>query len=369
MKRRMVCLLLILSLFMSGCFAYKDINRLLFVTGLLIDIDKDKNIILYTEAFVAARSSGEKMGEEERIVFRSKSKTLLEAARDINLSSSFRLNYTQNRAIIFTERAAKHGIDNFIDLLDRDQQTTLRQFLFVYPGDPEELMQTKLKEEPFIGIFLSDLVLNQKITSKATQKRFDDYLNNRLMGSRVDVINMIDKDGHPGERISIKGLAVMKDDKMVGSLNSEEVLAYNFLKGVTKFGGIEITNPEHEDKYASLKILNSKTRSVLSYDGEIVHLNKNINVRTNFGETQESIHLTDDKEREIIDKYTENRIKNMCIELFNAYKQKDIDLLNVQEDFNRRYPNTNIKDFIKIVQLNVDARVHMEGSTDKTDFR
>jgi spore germination protein KC len=370
MKTKLICLLLVSTMIMTGCFSYKDINRVLFVTALLIDVDKENNIILYTEAFVTTRISGERMGAEEKIIFKSKNKTILEAARDINLRASYRLNYTQNKAIIFTERAAKYGLDNFIDILFRDQQALLRQYLFIYPGEPEVILQTKLKEEQFIGVFLADLVLNQRVTSKGVQYRIDEYINNRLAGNKVNLINIIDRDeSQIDERLCIKGLTVIKNDKMVGKLNIDESFLYNLLKGNIKFGELELTNPEHKDKFISLKVLKSKTKNKLNYDGSKITLKKNITIRTSFAEAQKSIYLTDDSERETIIKLAENKIKDECMKLFNHYKEKDIDLLNVQKDFNRKYPNANIKDVTNVLELDLNIKVIMEGSTDSTDFK
>lgn len=370
MKKKLLCLLLISNMLMTGCFSYKDINRILFVTGLLIDVDEKNNIVLYTEAFVSTRSSGDRMGNEERIVFKSKGETFMKAAGGINLRSTFRLNYTQNKAIIFTERAAKYGLDNFIDGLYRDQQTLLRQYLFIYPGKPEEFMNTELKEEPFIGIFLADLIQNQKATSVAMKRRLDEYINNRLIGSTVDAINIIDIDKQQlNQRIVIAGAALIKNDKLIGKLNDEESYLFNLLKKSVKLGTIILPNPEHKDKFITLRILNTKQKDTLEYDGSKVILRKNIVIRTSFGETQKSIHILNNKEREDIISLAEGKVKNQCIKLFNDYKKKGVDLLNIQSEFDRKYPNTNIKDVISIVELDLSVKVYMEGSPDSTDFK
>ena len=40
---------------MSSCFSYRDINRVLFVTALMIDVDDTGKSILYAEAFKGIR--------------------------------------------------------------------------------------------------------------------------------------------------------------------------------------------------------------------------------------------------------------------------------------------------------------------------
>lgn len=46
---------LFLSFFVMGCFQYKDINRTLFATAIVIDIDNSENTVVNVEAFVSSR--------------------------------------------------------------------------------------------------------------------------------------------------------------------------------------------------------------------------------------------------------------------------------------------------------------------------
>ncbi len=117
---------------------------------LIIDVDDNGNPILYAEAFKGVR--GQPEGMDERILFKGKGKTMFEAVRDMNATSSYKLNYTQNKVIIFTQKAAEFGLDNFIDFLDRDQELLIRPYIAVYTGDPEKLMKLKIIQEKYIGL-------------------------------------------------------------------------------------------------------------------------------------------------------------------------------------------------------------------------
>ena len=52
-----ICLILMNCFSMTSCFSYRDINKLLFVTAIIIDVDDNNNPILYAEAFKGIRGA------------------------------------------------------------------------------------------------------------------------------------------------------------------------------------------------------------------------------------------------------------------------------------------------------------------------
>ncbi len=50
MKRFIAVLLVFSNIFLQGCFSYRDINKLLFATAVIVDVDASNNPILFVEA-------------------------------------------------------------------------------------------------------------------------------------------------------------------------------------------------------------------------------------------------------------------------------------------------------------------------------
>jgi hypothetical protein len=134
MKKRLFTLVFTLNFIITGCFNYRDINRVLFETAVLIDIDENDNIILYTESFKAFKGTAQGVEQGVRLLNRAEGKTLFEAVRNLNLASGFKHNYTQNKALMFSERAARKGLKTVLDFIDRDQEFLVRPYVFVYIG-------------------------------------------------------------------------------------------------------------------------------------------------------------------------------------------------------------------------------------------
>jgi Ger(x)C family germination protein len=369
MKKRILALIIVLCLLLSGCFSYKDINKLLIVVTTIIDVDENDNVILYLEVFKPYRSEQIAGGKGQRLIYKSSGETILEAIRDLNLGTSLKLNFTQNKVLIFTKKAAEKGLDYFIDFLNRDQEFVLRQYMYIYEQDPEELLKIKLPEEEYIGIYLFEIPINQAASAKRYVTRIDDYLNNRLIGNRVDILTVLflSKD-HIDSKVRLQSSAVLKDDKMVGEMSFDETSLFNLMCHTLRTGTLLAHGKD--DNIMTLEIVGSRVKTDFTYDGSNVKVVKNISIRTTFGSTQKPIKLNDPAFQNELIKTAEKNVKDKCMKLFESWKEKGIDIFKIQEKFDRAYPNEklDVKDIIEITDMEVNVKMTLEGSSDVTDF-
>ncbi len=367
MKR--IIMTLVLALLLTGCFNYRDVNRVVFVTSLGLDMDENNNTIIYAEAFSSIRGVGQTSEQEGRVVFKGTGKTVYEAIRKLFSSSSLRLNFTQNKAIIFSEKAAQYGLDNFLDAFIRDQEFLVRQYLYVSKVDLEELMQVKLKEEKYIGIFLSNLSENNPFVTKNPQLRIDEFLISRKLGNKINAINIIEKDTNGLiDRIFIKRLAIFKEDKMINELNYDEMFYYNIAIDNLRTGYIQVPNPDEENKLVDFEILKTKTKNRIDSNEETVHMSKKINMKLSVAYAQNTLHLNNKKDREKLSEYAVEDIRNGCLNLYNKYKDMDIDIFNLKRHIDAKYPHADIDETLDSVNLIIEPNIIIEGSSNITNF-
>jgi spore germination protein KC len=362
-------LTIILSTFvLSGCFSYRDINKLIFATSIIIDTDKDERPIIYVEGFKPYRSTAQGSEKGQRVLVKGTGKTAYEALRDVNLATSFKLNFTQYKALIFTKRAAQCGIDNYIDLFHRDQEFVIRPYLVVTSDSPEDLLNTKIAASDYLGIALKDLIDNEGASTRAVRLALNEYLSRRLIGSETAVVTLVGiKKNQPEERIEIQGGAIFKDDKMMGMLERSDGQGYNFLMNTLKTGSLEISNPDQDNQFISLNVLNNRTTTDIVYNGTTIKLKKKINVKTTIEEIQKQGRLTDEVVKKITEK-SEDNIKEACERVFEKYKEQDLDIFRIRETLERKYPKVTIEKPLKITELEVEVVEDLEGSPDTQDF-
>ncbi len=367
MKKPFFLLLLAANLFLTGCFGYNDINRIIFTTALVVDYEEEE-FIVYLEAFHSFRSNKTNSETGERVVYAGRGITINDAARRINQKSSYKIDYTQNKVLIITERAAKEGITDFLDLYERFQETLLRSHIVVLDGEPEELLQMEIEEDEYIGLYLYELLENPVMGVANMHDRINQFYNYRLMGERVAVVSILtlEKDLYE-DKIKIQDSAVFQNDKMVYKLKPEERMAYHFLINQMKRNLVVFSNPVKEEGEVVIDLLSSKTSTDISYDGKTIQLEKKITINSIVAGIEEPMTLDLAALRKF-EEASANVIEQNCHKLFNKYKELNIDLFDVKENFNRKYPNEEVEDPLQITSLVVKVNNHLQGSTNKTGF-
>ena len=68
--------------------------------------------------------------------------------------SSSKLDFTQCKGYIFTEKAAKNGIRKYTDIINKNQEFMIRPYMFVLFGSPEELLNDVTVDEEYLGVLL-----------------------------------------------------------------------------------------------------------------------------------------------------------------------------------------------------------------------
>lgn len=355
---RLISIILISFLF-TGCFNYRDINDVLFVTAIIYDEADDGQIMMSVEVFKPTREPGKNSERGQRLTFSGSGKTIFEIVRDLTLTSSKKFNYTQNKAIIITERAARGGIKKFIDFNRRDQELLVRPYICIYGGDAKQLLNNKLEEEQYIGMFIFDLINNINAASRAVKFDFNDYLNIRHNAEQTNVITYLKQDHTQGrDSLKIDGAAVLQNEKMVEYLTRGGSQGYNFIMDKIKSGTLEVYNPQTLTSYVSLEIRKSDTKTKIEYDGEVIKFIKNINVVATIAESQDNLELSKDVIAKIQEN-AENNIREYCTLLFEKYKEENIDIFNLRDQFKNKFPKQDplVEDVIEISEMEIVPHV------------
>lgn len=372
MKKALCLMLCTILLINTGCYNYKDVNRLFFTLSGLVDIDENENVTLYSENFRSYRGTQEKTGSEQRVVLIGTGRSVLDAYLNISSKASHEINYSQTKAVLYTENAAKYGLNNFLEPLDRDQKLTLRTFLFIYTGDPHDYIDIKMKDEQFIGIFLDDLMTAQGKVTNIPSIRLYEFLNNRTLGNLINIVPIIKKASVDSlGRFEICGAAIIKDDKLVDKIFTNEIVPYQFVTNRAKTGTVSAPHPQLKGKLVTYHILNSRTKLSVNYDGKKVYLKMNIKVKLTLSESTGPIDFTEIQVLEKMKSDVNKVIVGECFKLFYKHKEKGIDIYNVQRLFQEKYPKEKVEDVLSITEQDPASNVNVliEGGQDMLNYR
>ncbi|MCI6692362.1 MAG: Ger(x)C family spore germination protein [Clostridium sp.] len=351
-----------LPLILAGCFDYRDINKVSFSTSIIFDTDDFGRSVVYVDCVKPYRSTNESSDKGKRIIYKGLGKTTLEALRDINLASSYELNYSQNRAYIFTEKAAKEGIKKYTDLINNNQEFQIKPDLFVYFGEVDDLLKITSNDEEYLGLYLEELVHKNTRNPRAMRANINDYFSNETESNNTYVIGSVEiKEDALDKKIEIGGGAVIKAGKLVDKIDSREAMSYNLLTNKVKKGTLEISNPQDEKGFITLEILGNNTNSSLIYDKEKIKLIKDLKIKVSIAEIQGRA-IVDKELLDYIKASKEKEIESYLQNSFKKYKEQGIDVFDIGRLLNINYPKEYIEDPISITDLEVNVDLIIEGT-------
>ncbi|PKM52390.1 MAG: hypothetical protein CVV02_01160 [Firmicutes bacterium HGW-Firmicutes-7] len=364
-----VCVGLIVCL--MGCKSYQDINRTVFTVVTIVDLDEDNKPIVYMETFRSLYSQENASEKGERSILTGRGDTIAEAVLDLNQMASFKIMPSHNKALIFTEKAARYGLDNYLDIFIRDQDYLLRPFIMIYEGDPKALLELEVTQEEFMGLYIEQIVQNEFNTSITYPKRLYEYASLRTMGDKTDVMILMTVEEREYPQIFIAQGAVVKEDKMVDKLTMEEVRIFTIIMEEHTSGYITIPHPELQGKYISLLMMKNKIKTDIQYGGkqeDVIKFKKKVTLRLSFEGTQKEIDLSDEKVRKQVEEGVKKKIIKESEALYQKFRNKDIDIFGVKKNFQNKYPQEYDGSVFKNSQLELEVDVYIEGSSNTVNF-
>lgn len=369
MKKKLLLLIITSTIFITGCFSYVDMNRAYFSILEILDNDLDGGVVLYGEYFASDRGDTEQGGVVTRIVLEGKGETSSEAFLNIQSASTYPIKYDVTRAVGFTEYMAKNGIEEDLDFIERSQNMTNKIFLFISAADPKELLNTQMEDEKFLGIWLEDLFVFQEQQTRVISIRANNYFNERLKGSRVSVLPIIDIIKMPTEdRLFISGAAIMKDNVMINRIDVDEIPVYKalFLKEKDMKGTFNTIYP-NTGAEITLTLHISKIKERLEFINDELTLIYDISLASTIHSVVGELDLLEKDVREGVIKAAQDTYNKRCEDFYKKYQEKGIDILDVQLKLFRKYPNMEITDDIfRNVNIKVNATIKLDGSQNIT---
>lgn len=326
----LAALQLMLPLILAGCWDSVELNRRAIVSGVAIDRgegEAEKYVVSF-QVIVAEEISGENArGISPVSLYTGKGRTMFEALANASRQTARFLSLGHVRVLVISEKLAREGIKDMMDVLERESDTRLTSLIFVAKGQPaSELMSTMTV---FSKIPANDLVEKLETTSKQFGYNYrmevDDVIRGIQLRGGGPVINGVFTDGSrekagsndnlktitPQAILKVSELAVFKDDKLKGWLKGDVALGTVLLHNKIKEYPVVINHPK--GGYIAFNVYQSQVKlQVAAKDPEhpvfTVRISQQASVKENanalnlnFPKTLEelSTQITEDSTRKI----------------------------------------------------------------------
>lgn len=354
----------------TGCWNYREVDKLAIVTGLAIDKDGD-NRYLVTGEVVNLKSEGKNVSTTSKRI-QTQGETMFDALRSMIKISGKRLYFSHVKVVIIGETVAREGIVEIIDFFIRDAESrlTLHVLISKEKKAAELLSQQSITSE--IRSFEIESMLDaQNSVSKAPKVNANELINNlsgKGIAATLPTIGVTTNEGLKTSELS--GTAVLKKNKLVGFLDEEDTKY--FLIVINKFKGGVIADkkpPGAKEANVTFEVFNSKTKVKPEYSDGKLTMNISVESDVSIGESGTTKNYIDEDGREKLREDAENKIEDEIKKLVEKVQsQYDADIFGFGLKVKQNMPGLwkkvekDWEEEFQKVNVNVNVKLNIRNS-------
>jgi len=372
-------LVLILVIFFipvaSGCWNRRELNTLGILGSVAVDMEDEKYRLTFE--IIKPKPAGGKGGgganEEPVKIIQSTGDSFFEALRNATLKFDRRIFMPHTKVYIFSEEAARKGLIDLIDFLQRDHETRMSTYVVIAKGSSAaEVLNTAGGIEDIPSNYIVRLIEGQKFNSKTLAIKLRDLLKYYYDKGKQPTIGIIQKKKKPKEsstkkgeteyELSVEGSAVFLEEKLVGFLDGKETRGLNFVTGKMKSG--IIVSPEPKGKgNTTIEIMEAKSKNDVKIEGNKAKIKVKINLSGMLGEETAKINIKEPGVIEKIEKANSQAVKNEIEGVIRKVQQEyETDIFGFGEVLHKGHPSQwkKVQDNWNEVFSHAEVKVEVE---------
>jgi spore germination protein KC len=340
MNRRRLSLFLALTLLLllTGCWDRRELNELAISVAVGIDkVDRQYQVtvqVVKPGEFTAKK--GGNGGSAPVTMYQAKGATIFEAIRRMGTVSPRKIYTAHLRIAVFGEELAREGIGDALDLLSRNYEFRTDFYLLIAKGTTAAHVLdilTPLEKIPANQLFGS-IETSEKVWAPVMAVTLDKFVmdyeskgkNPVLSGIRVSGDD--EKGGAAGNLETVRpaaelrntGLAVFRNDQLIGWLNETESKGYNYIINNVSSTAGHVACPQGGN--VALEVISSIAKMTGSVQNGRPRLAVELRVEQSVGEVQCRIDLTQVKAVQDLEQRAEQSFKETLERSIEAAQSK-----------------------------------------------
>ena len=325
-------LLLIIPLFLTGCYDYQELNNRAIIAGVAIDYEEDA-FHINLEILNNKKSSNQEEESSKTYYVKGSGPTLDKAFQDCHSRLSKEPYYSHLKILILGEEVAKEKLSEVLDYMIRD--AAIRNiFLPVLAkgSKASEILETTTTENPIVSTSIQSMIENNKTNdSISILKDFEEFTSEIIDPYRDGYINTISKDE---DTLLLSGIAAFHEYEFSFFLDTEEAITFNTLNNDSTNYYINIPCENKKEKYITIKLYQNDGTSF-----EFQENNITVQSKLNASIVEDSCHYDFRKPD------TYNKLANLAKPLIeeeyqnviNKLKEEKTDILGISDQYYKKY--------------------------------
>ncbi|HET7629643.1 MAG TPA: Ger(x)C family spore germination protein [Bacillales bacterium] len=325
------CLLLL-----TGCWDQREIEDRTVVAAIAMDYTKKKQLLVSVQIPIPLQIAGSGGqgggggggggGSSFRVISAS-GRSFNEAVEKIQFRVNHELFFGQTSIIAFGERVARGGVQDTIDALRRMPQ--FRRLIYpvvVEEGAASDLLNVNTQLEKVPADFMTTMIQNgigMGIYPNLTLGQFYVGLSNTSRQPAMLTVAQANDEG-----IKVTGLAAFKGDRMVGTLNNEQMS--NYLRLSKRAGGGTFTfSIEGRKRLATVRPALERTTYDFKMEDGRVTIKIDVIMDAILTESNFPIDLENPETQNQVTESIESQLEKKSMQTFRLLQKNQTDILNI----------------------------------------
>lgn len=346
--------ILILSLFLTGCWDRRELNQLAIALAMGIEkIEEEYQVSAQVVVPSEMSMKGGSAGSTKVTLYTARGETVYEALRKMTKDSPRKIYPGHLQMLVISEELAKEGIGESLDFLSRDWELRPDFYVVVTRNtSPLEILNvtTTLESIPANKMFNS-LNISEQAWAGTKSITLDELIADLISDGKEAVITGIQLIGNakigsskknvesvsPAALIQYDNLAVFKGEKLVGWLTEEETIGYSYVTNSVKTTVRPVSCPKEGKATIEVVQSNSDVKGYIRKGNPEVDIN--IEVEGNVGSVECKINLNElETINELEKAYEKEMIEIICKTFDTLQKQYKTDIFGFGEAIHRSNP-------------------------------
>ena len=385
-KITFIITLIIITISLTGCAGYEELNNLSIVTAVAFDKTDDNYELSFLIANSPKAQTSAKEGEAKTTVYKGKGKTIAEASKNIEQIVPKKIYLGHINVVIISEDIAKEGFLNIADWLLRNPQTRKKFYLLQAKDEKaKNILKIVSPLESFPSQSIATLIeSNAETKSIATSITYSNFISQILEKGYDPVLPTITIKGNVKEGSNEKNLettepetylvlgplAIYQKDKLEGFSTEKESWAINVLKNEAKEVNYNVKyqnqdiSIETSSLKSKIKIIDTNNIEItISGKGDIYNINNKINIQ-DYKEINKIEKIWSNSLKKDLSKVIKKVQTKYKADIFGfgnlIYKNNPKTWEKLEKEWNSKYfPNLNIK-------IKTNLKIEATGSLVKT---
>lgn len=267
MKKRSIILLMLLTIFLSGCWDMVEINQRLFVSSIGVDLydEKGMNKYLVTYVYPNINAIGKNATEDKKkYTVSTPCSSIFQAGKEFSTNVEYPFYYKHLKVLILAKDVIKDGnmTREIIDELNRDTKINKKLLLLVAEDNAKDILESKPPQGQISDGTIYNILRDNRSASRFTPQT----LTTLITEMDCNGVSIMPRANKKGAELSISGAAIIKDYQFIGWIGEKENRAISLIKDKVE---IELIDIPYKDSILSYAVTDVKSHKKVDIDDEI----------------------------------------------------------------------------------------------------